>query len=337
MKNELKESIYQHHIDYCNEIIKIEKNYISYFNDFYKIIKTKDSIKAKKHLENWNNEINSMINKTNEFGSFKGDSILITIQVNLFKNVQKIINEYYLKHVEIYINDLENWDKIDNEAKDEIEKFYNDFNHSNKEQYNKYNTEKNYYLYLDIKYKEGGIFRYDPNYDPLLEPINGVSLYDHYTVLIKEKQGIKLNRLINALGIDKDKWDEADLIWNKREKQFFIKTKKSFHIQYLHMAHEHPILGHINNEKDNNIKNPYLKKITKNEKYFYKIFAEKEAAIMIGKDGDEYILEKYGINQQEFKDASLDWNMKDDNVEETADKLFDQVMKYYKKFLKEKE
>ena len=103
------------------------------------------------------------------------------------------------------------------------------------------------------------------------------------------------------------------------------------------MAHEHPILGHINNEKDNNIKNPYLKKITKNEKYFYKIFAEKEAAIMIGKDGDEYILEKYGINQQEFKDASLDWNMKDDNVEETADKLFDQVMKYYKKFLKEKE
>lgn len=109
------------------------------------------------------------------------------------------------------------------------------------------------------------------------------------------------------MGVDKPQWDEASLIWNQRMEQDTEMTVMTLYSQYFTKIDEHPTLGSNGNLTADTTSNPNLDRLKTDEHFFYDLAAERDAAMEVGKDGAQYILDKYGIGIIDFQAQAVVW------------------------------
>ena len=108
-------------------------------------------------------------------------------------------------------------------------------------------------------------------------------------------------------------------------------TMMSLYSQYFTKIEDHPTLGSNANLAANTASNPNLDRLKTDEYFFYDLAAERDAAIEVGKDGGQYILDKYGIGIVDFQAQALDWT-RSGNYSTMITYQFEKKEEYLKKF-----
>lgn len=141
---------------------------------------------------------------------------------------------------------------------------------------------------------------------PMLEPIHGISLQDYSTICAKLGNGIPVEILCKALGIETTIWEEVSQKWVERMQQDSTFTVTTLMGQYFSEAKEHPVLGNINAEISTD-GNENLEKL-KNDVYFYhELTGARQAAYEYGLDGAQWIVENFGISLGDFQQVAMKW------------------------------
>lgn len=85
-------------------------------------------------------------------------------------------------------------------------------------------------------------------------------------------------------------------------------TVMSLYSQYFSKFEEHPKLGRNASISNNSSKNPNLDRMINDEHFFFDLSAERDAAVQVGKDGAQYISDKYGIGIVDFQSQAIIWS-----------------------------
>ncbi|MDR2146567.1 MAG: hypothetical protein LBE91_08945, partial [Tannerella sp.] len=133
----------------------------------------------------------------------------------------------------------------------------------------------------------------DDGSNPLLAPVHGISLYDYSVASAKMANGISIDDIIKALGVERAVWDEAATLWVSRMQEDSTFEVINLFGKYFGNPGGHPKLGNLV-AGGADASNPYLEKLT-NDRYFYEeLCGARQAAYEYGMDGAQWIQDNYG-------------------------------------------
>lgn len=231
------------------------------------------------------------------------DLLLIAYFDDKIKNIENDFEPY----AEAFLTDAPNQQELYDRAENNKMTLYDRINYQLEKFVQKYD-DKNSDIGIEQMYQQhdAKVLEYSKD-NPLLEPIHGISLYDYAAGVVKIGSNIPEVDVLKALGVDKPQWDEASLIWNQRMKHDTEMTVMTLYSQYLTKIDKHPTLGNNGNLSADTASNPNLEHLKTDEHFFYDLAAERDAAIKVGKDGAQYILDKYGIGIIDFQAQAVVW------------------------------
>jgi hypothetical protein len=327
----LTTSPYADYLDYSNQLPEIDRSYNNYYVAYFDAIYGGNRSKIHQSIDNWKLGIDKMIQEIIKIGDFQGDDSLVTSSIEYFQEKRQLIDQHYVKYAEAVLTDDPNQTKIYEEAEAKKTQLYDSINTILDNFRRKYENKGSDLAYLETMRQTNAFAEADAKDNPLLEPIHGISLYDYTAGVVKMGGGATEAEVFAALGVDKPQWDEAALLWAQRMEEDSNMTVMTLYGQYFSKADEHPKLGKNGQLKSGSANNSNLERLKTDEKYFYDLSAERQAAFEVGKDGAQYILDKYGINIVDFQAQAMIWNVSG-NVHEMIDYQEEKYTEYLKKF-----
>jgi hypothetical protein len=166
--------------------------------------------------------------------------------------------------------------------------------------------------------------------NPLLEPIHGISLQDYAVASAKMANGVSVEAIAKALGIEKPVWDEASTLWIARMQEDSSFTVTTLFSTYFGDVNSHPKLGSLTSGGADG-SNPNLEKL-ENDRYFYEeLCGARQAAYEYGLDGAQWILDNYGISLGDFQAVAMK-HMQTQNNSFDADKII-----HFSNYMQEKQ
>lgn len=142
--------------------------------------------------------------------------------------------------------------------------------------------------------------------NPLLAPIQGVSLEDYSAACAKLANGLSEAEIATALGVTLPVWQEANLEWQER-----MATDTSFEIvtlfgQYFGTADQHPKFSNLNvSVSEEGAAN--IERIKSDKDFYQELEVARQVAYAHGRDGAQWILDVYGIPLGDFQVAASMW------------------------------
>lgn len=146
-------------------------------------------------------------------------------------------------------------------------------------------------------------FQKNAENNPVLADIEGVSLEDYAAAAAFLANGWNEARILEVLGIDAKAWEKANALWTER-----MQTDQSFAVmtaygQYFAAA----AAGNKFADSSENVENPYLKRLQKDEEFYHELEGARQAAYEAGFDGVEWMKSEYGISLGDFQVAAMKW------------------------------
>lgn len=142
--------------------------------------------------------------------------------------------------------------------------------------------------------------------NPLFQPIHGISLEDFAAISAKIAQGISVDEILKALGVEQAIFEEASVLWSSRMQQDSTFEVTMAFGQYFANPQSHPVLCKLQPTiNKSNIQ--YLEKFTTDRHFYEELCAARQAAYNYGLDGAQWIQENYGINLGDFQSISMNW------------------------------
>ena len=322
---------FEDYIDYSNIIPEIDEHYVDNYENFYNALNSNNRQKVEKVISIWKNDLEKYKEQVYKMGPYEGDDSLQQHAIAYFDDKIKNIENDFEPYAEAFLTDAPNQQELYDRAEDNKMVLYDRINDQLEKFVQKY-EDKNSDIGIEQMYQQHDAKVLEDSKDnPLLEPIHGISLYDYAAGIVKIGSNVPEADVLKALGVDKPQWDEANLIWNQRMEQDTEMTVMSLYSQYFTKIEDHPTLGSNGNIAANTASNPNLDRLKTDEYFFYDLAAERDAAIEVGKDGGQYILDKYGIGIVDFQAQALDWT-RSGNYSTMITYQFDKKEEYLKKF-----
>lgn len=324
-------------INYTKQIPDIDKAYNTYYSNFYEAIYTGDKSKIDQRTKEWKDYLVNCIAKVREMNTYNGDDSLINTGVKYFTDKLNLIDSHFVKYAESTLTKADNQSELYDEAENIKSDLFKRINSDLEKFREKYN---NFYAdaALEETYKNNEkeiLDKADTN--PLLQPIHGVSLFDYAAGTVKIGAGTPESEVLSILGFDKPQWDEAGFTWQQRMEEDPEMAVMTLYSKYFGELDKHPKLGNsdgTNTSQTQVSENLNFERIKNDEKFYYELAAEREAAAEVGKDGGQYILDKYGINLIDFQAQAMVW-MRSGNVQSMITYQYEKKEEYLAKFQKE--
>lgn len=333
-ENEFGVSPFNNPIEYSNHLVEINAPYEEYYVAFYQGIYANDRNKISKALENWRNAIDKILVQTKKTGTFNGDDSLLIEYIDNLNKKRNLIDSHFVKYAEAVLSNADNVEELYNEAEQLKDELFDEINTAIDDFGIKHQNIESDIAYLQEMQKQDALVEADAKDNPLLEPIHGISLYDYAAGMIKIGSGVPSEKVLSTLGVEKPQWDEADLIWQQRMQEDPNMTVASKYGQYFAKVDEHPTLGNLSATSTSDSNNSNVEKMKTDEHFFYDLMAERQAAYEVGKDGGQYIQDKYGINLMDFQSQALVWT-RSGNYHQMLTYQEKQYEKYLKEFQKD--
>lgn len=298
---------FENYIDYSNIIPEIDEHYVDNYENFYNALNSNNRQKVEKAITIWKNDLEKYKEQVRKMGPYEGDDTLQQHAIAYFDDKIKNIENDFEPYAEAFLTDAANQQELYDRAEDNKMALYDRINDQLEKFVQKY-EDKNSDIGIEQMYQQHDAkVLEDLKDNPLLEPIHGISLYDYAAGVVKIGSNVPEADVLKALGVDKPQWDEASLIWNQRMEQDTEMTVMTLYSQYFTKIDEHPTLGNNGNLSADTASNPNLERLKTDEHFFYDLAAERDAAIEVGKDGAQYILDKYGIGIIDFQAQAVIW------------------------------
>ncbi|MDM1299035.1 hypothetical protein HXZ94_11075 [Empedobacter falsenii] len=298
---------FEDYIDYSNIIPEIDEHYVDNYENFYNALNSNNRQKVEKAITIWKNDLEKYKEQVRKMGPYEGDDTLQQHAIAYFDDKIKNIENDFEPYAEAFLTDATNQQELYDRAENNKMALYDRINDQLEKFVQKY-EDKNSDIGIEQMYQQHDAKVLEDSKDnPLLEPIHGVSLYDYAAGVVKIGSNVPEADVLKALGVDKPQWDEASLIWNQRMEQDTEMTVMTLYSQYFTKIDEHPTLGNNGNLSADTASNPNLERLKTDEHFFYDLAAERDAAIEVGKDGAQYILDKYGIGIVDFQAQAVIW------------------------------
>ncbi len=292
---------FENYIDYSNIIPEIDEHYVDNYENFYNALNSNNRQKVEKAITIWKNDLEKYKEQVRKMGPYEGDDSLQQHAIAYFNDKIKNIENDFEPYAEAFLTDATNQQELYDRAENNKMALYDRINDQLEKFVQKY-EDKNSDIGIEQMYQQHDAKVLEDSKDnPLLEPIHGVSLYDYAAGVVKIGSSVPEADVLKALGVDKPQWDEASLIWNQRMEQDTEMTVMTLYSQYFTKIDDHPTLGSNGNLATDTNSNPNLERLKTDEHFFYDLAAERDAAIEVGKDGAQYILDKYGIGIIDFQ------------------------------------
>ena len=298
---------FENYIDYSNIIPEIDEHYVDNYENFYNALNSNNRQKVEKAITIWKNDLEKYKEQVRKMGPYEGDDSLQQHAIAYFNDKIKNIENDFEPYAEAFLTDAINQQELYDRAENNKMALYDRINDQLEKFVQKY-EDKNSDIGIEQMYQQHDAKVLEDSKDnPLLEPIHGISLYDYAAGVVKIGSNVPEADVLKALGVDKPQWDEASLIWNQRMEQDTEMTVMTLYSQYFTKIDEHPTLGNNGNLTADTASNPNLERLKTDEHFFYDLAAERDAAIEVGKDGAQYILDKYGIGIVDFQAQAVIW------------------------------
>ncbi|MGV0965164.1 DUF6620 family protein [Empedobacter falsenii] len=298
---------FEDYIDYSNIIPEIDEHYVDNYENFYNALNSNNRQKVEKAISIWKNDLEKYKEQVRKMGPYEGDDSLQQHAIAYFDDKIKNIENDFAPYAEAFLTDATNQQELYDRAENNKMALYDRINDQLEKFMQKYD-DKNSDIGIEQMYQQHDAKVLEDSKDnPLLEPIHGISLYDYAVGVVKIGSNVPETDVLKALGVDKPQWDEASLIWNQRMEQDTEMTVMTLYSQYFTKIDEHPTLGNNGNLSADTASNPNLERLKTDEHFFYNLAAERDAAIEVGKDGAQYILDKYGIGIIDFQNQAMEW------------------------------
>lgn len=298
---------FEDYIDYSNIIPEIDEHYVDNYENFYNALNSNNRQKVEKAITIWKNDLEKYKEQVRKMGPYEGDDSLQQHAIAYFHDKIKNIENDFEPYAEAFLTDATNQQELYDRAENNKMALYDRINDQLEKFVQKY-EDKNSDIGIEQMYQQHDAKVLEDSKDnPLLEPIHGISLYDYAAGVVKIGSNVPETDVLKALGVDKPQWDEAILIWNQRMEQDTEMTVMTLYSQYFTKIDEHPTLGNNGNLSADTASNPNLERMKTDEYFFYDLAAERDAAIEVGKDGAQYILDKYGIGIIDFQNQAMEW------------------------------
>jgi len=298
---------FENYIDYSNIIPEIDEHYVDNYENFYNALNSNNRQKVEKAITIWKNDLEKYKEQVRKMGPYEGDDSLQQHAIAYFNDKIKNIENDFEPYAEAFLTDATNQQELYDRAENNKMALYDRINDQLEKFVQKY-EDKNSDIGIEQMYQQHDAKVLEDSKDnPLLEPIHGISLYDYAAGVVKIGSNVPETDVLKALGVDKPQWDEASLIWNQRMEQDTEMTVMTLYSQYFTKIDEHPTLGNNGNLSADTASNPNLERLKTDEHFFYDLAAERDAAIEVGKDGAQYILDKYGIGIVDFQAQAVIW------------------------------
>ncbi len=298
---------FENYIDYSNIIPEIDEHYVDNYENFYNALNSNNRQKVEKAITIWKNDLEKYKEQVRKMGPYEGDDSLQQHAIAYFNDKIKNIENDFEPYAEAFLTDATNQQELYDRAENNKMALYDRINDQLEKFVQKY-EDKNSDIGIEQMYQQHDAKVLEDSKDnPLLEPIHGISLYDYAAGVVKIGSNVPEADVLKALGVDKPQWDEASLIWNQRMEQDTEMTVMTLYSQYFTKIDEHPTLGNNGNLSADTASNPNLERLKTDEHFFYDLAAERDAAIEVGKDGAQYILDKYGIGIIDFQAQAVVW------------------------------
>ncbi len=298
---------FENYIDYSNIIPEIDEHYVDNYENFYNALNSNNRQKVEKAISIWKSDLEKYKEQVRKMGPYEGDDSLQQHAIAYFDDKIKNIENDFEKYAEAFLTDALNQQELYDRAENNKMALYDRINDQLEKFVQKY-EDKNSDIGIEQMYQQHDAKVLEDSKDnPLLEPIHGISLYDYAAGVVKIGSNVPETDVLKALGVDKPQWDEASLIWNQRMEQDTKMTVMTLYSQYFTKIDEHPTLGNNGNLSADTASNPNLERLKTDEHFFYDLAAERDAAIEVGKDGAQYILDKYGIGIIDFQAQAVIW------------------------------
>ena len=298
---------FENYIDYSNIIPEIDEHYVDNYENFYNALNSNNRQKVEKAITIWKNDLEKYKEQVRKMGPYEGDDSLQQHAIAYFNDKIKNIENDFEPYAEAFLTDATNQQELYDRAENNKMALYDRINDQLEKFVQKY-EDKNSDIGIEQMYQQHDAKVLEDSKDnPLLEPIHGISLYDYAAGVVKIGSNVPEADVLKALGVDKPQWDEASLIWNQRMEQDTEMTVMTLYSQYFTKIDEHPTLGNNGNLTADTASNPNLERLKTDEHFFYDLAAERDAAIEVGKDGAQYILDKYGIGIIDFQAQAVVW------------------------------
>lgn len=304
---QLKSFYYEDYVGYSNIIPKIDEHYVDNYENFYQALNSNNRQKVENSISIWKIDLEKYKEQVRKMGPYEGDDSLQQHAIAYFDDKIKNIENDFEKYAEAFLTDAPNQQELYDRAENNKMALYDRINDQLEKFVQKYD-DKNSDIGIEQMYQQHDAKVLEDSKDnPLLEPIHGISLYDYAAGVVKIGSNVPETDVLKALGVDKPQWDEASLIWNQRMEQDTEMTVMTLYSQYFTKIDKHPTLGNNGNLSADTASNPNLERLKTDEHFFYDLAAERDAAIEVGKDGAQYILDKYGIGIVDFQAQAVIW------------------------------
>lgn len=324
----------QDYLEYSSQIPKIDDNYHVYYHKFFEAIQTRNRSTIESAINNWKNELDKMTDSVKKLGKFNDDESLVIAGTTYFQNKKKNVEDEFTKFAEAVIQNSEDVLELKEKAESKKSSLVEEINAQLEKFRVKYENKGSDLMYTEMMQQHDAAVEADAKDNPLLEPIHGISLFDYAAGMIKIGSGVPSETVLSTLGVEKPQWDEADLIWQQRMQEDPNMTVASKYGQYFAKVDEHPTLGNLSATSTSDSNNSNVEKMKTDEHFFYDLMAERQAAFEVGKDGGQYIQDKYGINLMDFQSQALVWT-RSGNYHEMLTYQEDQYKKYLEQFQQE--
>jgi hypothetical protein len=173
-----------------------------------------------------------------------------------------------------------------------------------------------------------------------LEPIHGISLKDYAAMAKKLAAGVDEALIFKAMGIDRAIWDELNTLWPQRMAEDPTFQVSILYAQYFGDETPHPKLDKLKTDiPPEGAAN--LERI-KNDRYFYEeLSGARGAAFEYGLDGNQWILETFGINLADFQAVAMKYHKENQRIDseklkEYLDYQIEKKAEYAEKFAAER-
>ncbi|WP_353197395.1 DUF6620 family protein [Parapedobacter defluvii] len=180
----------------------------------------------------------------------------------------------------------------------------------------------------------------DPN-DPLLQPIHGVSIADYAAGVLKESEGISVDQICAALGVERPLWDEAKKLWESRMKEDGSFNVINVYTKYFGQAKTHEKLGGLVSGKPlaTNVSsaesNANLQRAEDDKYFFFELQGALQAAYNNGIDGQQWLMDTYGFNVGQLNSVGTKWMSNMGVMIQMVDHQDKKQQEYSEKFAKD--
>jgi hypothetical protein len=155
----------------------------------------------------------------------------------------------------------------------------------------------------------------DDGANPLLQPIHGISLQDYAAASSKMANGVSIDAIVKALGVEMPIWDEASALWISRMQQDSTFTVISLMGTYFADAAKHPKLGSLTPgaAASSPAGQSNLEKLATDRYFYEELCGARTAAYQYGMDGAQWIQDIFGSTLGDFQSVAMQYMQQQNN------------------------